>query len=140
MTTEPNKYINDFRNLIPYYNLIFKLMEDVAKYSFERDILKLSRSIRELIINVAPYMKKPKDKLDQIEKELAKVLTKEFFNPNKTKEQSLEIEKRIDDYLKFIYSLRIDIHEDLTNAGLLPRNFIDDDRPAIVKYSTNLRR
>ena len=136
---EVNKYINDYRNLLPYYDLVFKIMADVAKFSFERDIIKVSRSMRELIINTAPYILKPEQKLEELVKHLSGVLTDEYFKPNKSKEQLLKIEKSIDDYLFFINKMRIEIHENLTKTGLLPKNFIDNGKPAVVKYANEVK-
>lgn len=121
--------IEDFRNLKPYYDLIFEdIMPLLAKMSFERDIIKTKRALKEFIVNTSPYITDPKDVIKKINKALEKVLTfdgfdntgKRYWNPNLS---SKDLEKRSaleDEFFDFIDDLRIDLHENLAEFKFMP--------------------
>ena len=125
---EETKQLDDFRNLKPYYDLIFNIMAALSQHSFERDLIKMTRSLRELIINTAPYIKKSKKRLDEIEKKLEKVLTAKFWNNNLPKKEREQLEKLKDDYIQFVQNMRIEILEELEFAGFMPKTQIKRER------------
>lgn len=121
--------IEDFRNLKPYYDLVFEdIMPLLAKMAYERDIVKTKRALKEFVINTSPYVDEPKSIIKKINKALEKVLT--FDGQDKTGRKywsqhltSTELNKKAeleDEFFDFVDDLRIDIHENLTQYKFMP--------------------
>lgn len=122
MSEKHKTQIEDFRNLKPYYDLVFEIMQALTEQSFKRDIVKTARALRELIINVSPYILNSKERLESIDTELDKVLTKEYYNQgNISNEQKKEVAKNIDNFFKFIQNLRVEISQEMERSGFMPR-------------------
>lgn len=131
MATE-EKYktqIEDFRNLKPYYDLVFEdIMPLLAKMSFDRDIIKTKRALKEFVINTSPYIDEPKKIIKSINDALTKVLTlngkdphaRKFWSANLTTTELQEKARLEEDFFDFVDDLRIDIHENLTQYKFMP--------------------
>lgn len=125
--------IEDFRNLKPYYDLVFENMSSLSKFSFQRDYQMMTDALRELITNAPDYIViKWEDKelgaeeiLDLIEKQYSTLFSKQFYIDGQMKSLSraedLEFEKLKDTYLKFSRTLRIRINASFTKSGFLPK-------------------
>ncbi|MFW6174142.1 MAG: hypothetical protein ACOC5T_10410 [Elusimicrobiota bacterium] len=125
------KQVDDFRNLKPYYDLVFGVMEAISQHCFNREVLKSARALRELIINTSPYINNAKKRLETIETELEKVIT---ANLNKeesslTREQRDTRDEAIDEFLKYVQNTRIEILDELEKSGFMPKTFINKERP-----------
>lgn len=125
--------IEDFRNLKPYYDLVFENMTALSTFSFARDYQKLTDALRELITNAPDYIlikwedkeKGAEDILELIEQEYEKLFDNKFFNNGRAKSLSAieeqEFEEIKDNYLKFCRQLRIKINSSFTKSGFLPK-------------------
>jgi len=125
--------IEDFRDLKPYYDLVFENMTSVSQFSFRRGYKDMTDALKEMITNAPGYISITWDKealdaegvLDLIDEEYSKLYTDKFYVHGKLKslttQQELEFEKMRDDYLKFIRKLRIRIGLSMTASGFLPR-------------------
>ena len=126
--SEPQKQLDDFRNLKPYYDLVFSIMEAISQHSFERDLIKMTRSLRELIINTAPYIKKSKQRLDEIEKRLSEVLSDDYWSNSLSRDQQQDLEILKDNYINFVQMMRINIIQELEQGGFMPKTQIKTER------------
>ena len=125
--------IEDFRNLKPYYDLVFDNMTALSTFSFERNYQKLTDALRELITNAPDYISiKWKDEekgaeeiLELIEDEYQKLFDEKYFINGMQKSLSTETEKDLeeirDNYLKFCRMLRIKINSSFVKTGFLPK-------------------
>lgn len=131
--------IEDYRNLKPYYDLVFENMAQLSSFSFSREYQKMTDALRELITNAPSYIefeweiKDPKDDkksekkvmqaldiLDLIEEEYGK-LFQDDFKGDLNKDRQDKLEEARDQYLKFSRILRIKINVSLSERGFLPR-------------------
>lgn len=122
MTEENQNYktqIEDFRNLKPYYDLVFEIMSSCSRTSFERNMIELTRMLREFIINTAPYIKEPEKRLEEIEGKFSDVLKHKKLNP--TTQQEIQFEKAQDEYFNYIQKLRISMIIELERSGFMPK-------------------
>ena len=122
------KVLEDFRNLKPYYDLVFGVMEAISKHCFDRDVLSSARSLRELVINTSPYIKDAKKRLSTIEKELQKVIDANYHSTNLSRDQANNRDKAIDEFLKYVQNTRIEILDELEKSGFMPKTFINKER------------
>ena len=88
MVTEKYKQaeIEDFRDVRSYYDMVFEILESLSKYSFEKDVIKMTRAMRELIINTAPYIEDPEKKLQDMDEKLKKFI-EDYKNMNELSAQ-----------------------------------------------------
>lgn len=135
--------IEDFRNLKPYYDLVFENMTSLSTFAFSRDYQKMTDALRELVTNTPDYIfiawdvedpktnkieKKELDALeilDLIEEKYESLFTDKFYTHGSPKTLNSDDEKELetlqDAYLKFARKLRILINASFTEYGLLPK-------------------
>ena len=127
--------IEDFRDVRPYYDMVFEILQSLSRYSFEKDVIKMTRAMRELIINTAPYIKDedPSKKLQDMDEKL-KEFIEDYKNMNElTVAKQKEVEEKVEQYFDDILQKRIDINDNLHKAGFFPKTYVDDPTPAVVK-------
>ena len=109
-----NTQIEDFRNLKPYYDLVFENMTQLSSFAFSRDYQKMTDALRELITNTPDYIfidwdvTDPKTKkverkeldaleiLDLIEDEYGHLFSDKFFTNGTAKSLNSDEEKEFD--------------------------------------------
>lgn len=135
MAEQYKTQIEDFRNLKPYYDLVFENMTSLSTFSFARNYQKLTDALRELVTNAPSYIEiewEIKDKkellsaediLDLIEDEYSKLFDRKFIGDPKhlTTDDLNELENLRDNYLKFSRKLRIKINGSFAKTGFLPK-------------------
>jgi len=136
MTTNSN--IEDYRDLKPYYNLVNEIMKSVSFHAFKKNYLNYANSLRELIVITAPYVNKPKDKLSQIDSLVDKLINEKFyyngsFISNLGAKDEEELLKAKSQYMSEMRLLRVEINEDWSKKGLMPKTFEDDGRPGVTR-------
>jgi len=149
MAEEYKTQIEDFRNLKPYYDLVFENMTSLSTFSFARNYQKLTDALRELVTNAPSYIEidwekdgktetlAAEDILDLIEDEYSKLFDRKFLGDPKhlTTKDIEELENLRDSYLKFSRKLRIKINASFTKSGFLPKM----DKSRIKKQSDATR-
>jgi len=135
MVTEKYKQaeIEDFRDVRPYYDMVFEILESLSKYSFEKDVIKMTRAMRELIINTSPYIENPSKKLQDMDENLKKFI-EEYKNMNELSAQRQKnVEQQVEEYFDDILQKRIEINKQLHKAGFFPKTYVEDTTPTVVK-------
>ena len=125
--------IEDFRDVRPYYDMVFEILESLSKYSFEKDVIKMTRAMRELIINTAPYIEDPSKKLQDMDEKLKKFIS-DYKNMNELSAQrQQEVEEQVEQYFDDMLQNRIEINNQLHKAGFFPKTYVEDTTPTVVK-------
>lgn len=135
--------IEDFRNLKPYYDLVFENMSSLSSFAFSKDVQKMTDALRELVTNTPDYISinwnvidpesnlpcakciEASEILDLIEENYGTLFSEKFYINGKQKTLTAEGEKEFEEltdvYLKFTRELRIKINASFTEYGLLPK-------------------
>ena len=149
--TNSNIKVDDYRDIKPYYELIFKIMATFTLSYASGETDKFGRpqpivdALRALTGNTSPYLKEPLTTLKNIEEQYLKLYDQKYLVNNMpippqqmTAVNRKEYYQDLDSFNKFAMSLYMVILVSLSRSGILPKSFVEQEQ-VIVEHMRDVR-